>query len=62
MSQLAASPPEVTQNRGSTIIAVFTVTFSIATLLLSARLYIRARVLKSLWLDDLFIIIGVVRI
>ena len=62
MSQPAASPPGVTQNRGSTVIIVFTVSFSTAILVLAARLYTRARVLKSLWLDDLFVVIGVVRI
>lgn len=53
MAQLPEFPPEGTQNKGPAIIAIF---------LLTARLYVQARILKKLWLDDLFISISVVRI
>lgn len=62
MTQLPASPPDGTQNKGPAIIAVFAVTLAVAILLLAARLYVRALILKKLWLDDLFTTIGVVRI
>lgn len=61
MAQLAASS-EGTQNKGSAIVAVFAITFSIAILVLATRLYIRAHVLKQLWLDDISIVVSVVRI
>lgn len=61
MTQIPASLPKGTKNKGSAITAVFAVTLANAIILLAARLYVRARILKKIWLDDLFIIIGVVR-
>ncbi len=60
MTQLPVSSLEGTQNKGSALIAAFAVTLAIAILPLAARLYVRACILKRLWLDDLFITFGVV--
>ena len=62
MTLLPASALDGTQDKGPAIIAVFAVTLAVAILLLAARLYVRARILQKIWLDDLFTIIGVVRI
>ena len=60
MIQLPMSSLEGTKNKGPAIISAFAVTLTIAIFLLAARLYVRARILKRLWLDDLFITFGVV--
>ena len=49
------------QNRGLTLFATYTATMAVAAVLVAVRLYVRARMLKKLWWDDLFVTIGLVR-
>ena len=57
-------PPESTDadTRGNVaLIIVEAVLLAIATVLVVARLYVRTKILKSVGLDELFIIIALVR-
>jgi hypothetical protein len=51
----AISPEYANQTKGPRIIGLFWAFFSVSVLLVSARLYIRARMLKNIGLDDYII-------
>lgn len=51
----AISPEYAHQNKGPSIIALFWAFFSVSVLMVSARLYIRGRMLKNIGLDDYII-------
>ena len=55
-------PPDGDRNRGAAIIATQAVFVAIGTVLVLARLYIRSHVIRKFGLDDLFILLGLVRI
>ena len=48
-------PPSNNNNRGPEILITFSSTLGIALILLCLRLYVRARIVRKLWWDDLFI-------
>ena len=55
------SPPKYgDHNRGSSILVTETIFVAIGTVLVLARLYVRSRIIRSLGLDDLFIVLGLV--
>ena len=53
-------PPGGDVNKGSAILAPLAVTIGVATMLVILRLYVRARMLHSLWWDDFFIVVAMV--
>lgn len=54
-------PPEGDKNAGPKLEAVYGLWLFIAFILVNLRLYVRARILKKLWWDDFFLLLGVVR-
>ena len=57
---LPPPPVDGDRNRGSSIMITETIFVAIGTVLVLARLYVRSRVIKSLGLDDLLIVLGLV--
>lgn len=57
---LPSPPADGDRNRGSSILITETIFVAIATFLVLARLYVRSHIIRSLGLDDLFIVIGLV--
>lgn len=53
-------PPEG-DNTGPTQEAINGLFLSIACVLVSLRFYIRARIVKKLWWDDFFLLLGLLR-
>lgn len=56
------APPEVDQNTGPVQEAVAGLSTSVALILVILRFYVRARMVKPLWWDDFFLLLGMVRI
>lgn len=48
------------QNRGAGLVAVYATTLAVAAIMVAVRLYVRKFILKKLWWDDLFVVIGLV--
>lgn len=57
---LPSRPADGDRNRGSFILVTETIFVVLGTILVLARLYVRSHILKSLGLDDLFIVLGLV--
>lgn len=55
-------PPGGDQNTGPAQEAIFFLFFSIAFILVNLRFYVRAQMVKKLWWDDFFLLLGMVRI
>ncbi len=53
-------PLDGNASRAGQFIATIVVTISIATLLICLRIYVRARIVRALALDDLFIVLALV--
>ena len=55
-------PPPVDgdRNRGPSVLAIGSIFVAIDTSLVLARLYVRSHVIRSLGLDDLFVVLGLV--
>lgn len=52
------APPD--ENAGPEIEAVYALFLSIAFVLVILRFYVRARMVKKLWWDDFFLLLGLV--
>ena len=57
---LGPLPPN--QNRGPAVLGVDLTFAIVAVLLVCTRMYVRARIVKSIGLDDLFIVLATVRL
>lgn len=53
-------PLDGNASKAGQFIAVTVVTISIATLLICLRVYVRARIVRALAIDDLFIVLALV--
>jgi len=53
-------PSDGNASKAGEFIAIVVVTISIATLLICLRIYVRARIVRALALDDLFIVLALV--
>lgn len=53
-------PIEGDKNPGPPQEAIYSVFFSIAFILVNLRFYVRARIVKKLWWDDFFLLLGLV--
>jgi hypothetical protein len=60
----ALPPPSLggDPNRAPTLIAVSVISLGIALLLVALRLYVRVKIIRKVWWDELFIVLGLVRI
>ncbi len=56
------TPPSLSsiyrQDRGAGLVALYAATMAVAAILVALRLYVRKFILKKLWLDDLFMVVG----
>ena len=53
-------PSDGNISRATGFIIIFAITHAIATILICLRIYVRARILRALALDDLFIVLALV--
>ena len=53
-------PPEGDENTGPLQEAITGLFFSIMFILVNLRFYVRARMVKKLWWDDFFLLLGLV--
>ena len=54
-------PPEHGRNRGNDLIGAYSATMIMAIIAVAVRLYVRTKLLRKLWWDDLSVYISLVR-
>ena len=55
-------PPGGDQNIGNRLVVLQSILISVATTLVALRLYVRARIVRGMGLDDFFLVLALVRI
>lgn len=61
MENQVGPPPEGDKNTGTQREVVYGLFLSIAIILVTLRFYVRARMVKNLWWDDIFLLLGIVK-
>ena len=54
--------PAFVHHRNMVVAAILGTSVGVATILVALRLYVRARIVRALGWDDLFIVLGLVRV
>ena len=54
-------PPGGDRDRGLDLVAVYAVSLAIASILVALRIYVRVTIIRKVWWDEFFIVLGLVR-